>query len=229
MFVASKFEDLYPLKLQTVYEKIAHQKISTEKIKEIELEMMLSVEYIIHTPTVLDFLKIYLVDTLNIEIGSSTDTKAKHEAAISSTFQKSLRIKQKSRRSELDSLRLMNRKNNDGSTHDNFLSFLIEKLAIYLAKLVVHDIDLAQENPSLLAVGSIYVALKVAEQLTKKELISTDVILRLKNTSQRNEDEILDISQRVLHLTQNFDSEFPGMTNLKSTHFSVITELLNSQ
>jgi hypothetical protein len=27
MFIASKFEDIYPLKMKTVYEKIAHKKI----------------------------------------------------------------------------------------------------------------------------------------------------------------------------------------------------------
>lgn len=27
MFVASKFEDIFPLKMKTVYEKIAHQKL----------------------------------------------------------------------------------------------------------------------------------------------------------------------------------------------------------
>jgi hypothetical protein len=41
--------------------------------------------------------------------------------------------------------------------------FLIEKMAIYLAKMSMHDMDLASRNPSLLAVGSIYVALKICE------------------------------------------------------------------
>jgi hypothetical protein len=27
MFIASKFEDIFPLKMKTVYEKIAHKKI----------------------------------------------------------------------------------------------------------------------------------------------------------------------------------------------------------
>ena len=40
------------------------------------------------------------------------------------------------------------------------------------------------------------------------------------------EDEILDVSQRVLFLAQNFDKEYPGLENLKKTHFSIITQLL---
>jgi len=68
MFVASKFEDIYPLKMKTIYEKIAHQKIEIARIKALELEIMKTVQYKIHAPTVLDFLKVYLVEVLGIQI-----------------------------------------------------------------------------------------------------------------------------------------------------------------
>ena len=68
MFVASKFEDIYPLKMKTVHEKIAHKKIDIQRIKSLELEIMRAIEYKIHAPTVLDFLKVYLVEVLSIEI-----------------------------------------------------------------------------------------------------------------------------------------------------------------
>lgn len=41
--------------------------------------------------------------------------------------------------------------------------YLIEKMAIYLAKMSMHDLELSSRNPSLLAVGAIYVALKICE------------------------------------------------------------------
>lgn len=68
MFVASKFEDIYPLKMKTVFEKIAHKKLDIQRIKTLELEIMKAIEYKIHAPTVLDFLKVYLVEVLSIEI-----------------------------------------------------------------------------------------------------------------------------------------------------------------
>jgi hypothetical protein len=68
MFVASKFEDIYPLKMKTVHEKIAHKKLDIQRIKSLELEIMRAIEYKIHAPTVLDFLKVYLVEVLSIEI-----------------------------------------------------------------------------------------------------------------------------------------------------------------
>ena len=44
--------------------------------------------------------------------------------------------------------------------------------------------------------------------------------------SKMKESEILDVSQRVLYLAQNFDKEYPGLENLKKSHFTIITSLL---
>jgi hypothetical protein len=60
MFLASKYEDIYPLKMKTVFDKIGHSKISISDIKSLELNMMKVIDYKIHAPTVLDFLKVYL-------------------------------------------------------------------------------------------------------------------------------------------------------------------------
>ena len=64
----------------------------------------------------------------------------------------------------------------------------------------MHELNLSVRNPSLLAVGAIYVALKICEQLKKKELINSGVVRRLINVSKNGEDQILDVSQKVLYL-----------------------------
>lgn len=87
MFVASKFEDIYPLKMKTVHEKIAHSKLEISKIKELELDIMKVIKYKIHAPTVLDFLKVYLLEALGIEIQSKSITKKKEEEALQSNQQ----------------------------------------------------------------------------------------------------------------------------------------------
>lgn len=99
-------------------------------------------------------------------------------------------------------------------------------MSIYLAKMAMHDSDLAARKPSLLAVGSIYVALKISEQLKKKDFITSKVVHRLIKKSSMAEGDILEVSQKVLYLAQNFDKEFPGLENLKKTHFKLITSLL---
>jgi hypothetical protein len=60
MFIASKYEDIYPLKMKMVYEKIAHKKLSIEKIKSLEMDILRVINYRISAPTSLDFLKVYL-------------------------------------------------------------------------------------------------------------------------------------------------------------------------
>jgi hypothetical protein len=45
-------------------------------------------------------------------------------------------------------------------------------------------------------------------------------------TSQCDEADIIEVSQKVLYLAQNFDKAFPGLENLKKSHFVVITQLL---
>lgn len=82
MFIASKFEDIYPLKMKTVHEKIAHKKLDISRIKELELDILSSISYKIHAPTVLDFLKVYMAEVLGIEILNRTETKRKEELAL---------------------------------------------------------------------------------------------------------------------------------------------------
>ena len=82
MFIGSKFEDIYPLKMKTVYEKIAHKKLEIQRIKDLELDILASIQYKIHAPTVLDFLKVYLADVLGIEILNRTETKKKEDLAL---------------------------------------------------------------------------------------------------------------------------------------------------
>ena len=67
-------------------------------------------------------------------------------------------------------------------------------MAIYLAKMSMHDLNLSVRNPSLLAVGAIYVSLKICEQLKKKDLINANVVTRLIAVSKMGEDQILDVS-----------------------------------
>ena len=82
MFLASKYEDIYPLKMKTVFEKIGHGKLEVAKIKKLELDILKVIEYKIHSPTPLDFLKTYMVDVLGIEIQSRTLTKRKEDSIL---------------------------------------------------------------------------------------------------------------------------------------------------
>jgi hypothetical protein len=72
MFIASKYEDIYPLKMKMVFEKIAHKKLSIEKIKSLEMDVLKCINYRIPAPTCYDFLKLYLKKILNIGLAGKT-------------------------------------------------------------------------------------------------------------------------------------------------------------
>jgi hypothetical protein len=60
---------------------------------------------------------------------------------------------------------------------------LIEKMALYLAKMALHDYDLAGKKPSILAVGTLYVSLKISEQLKRVHLLTSDTVCKLVSIS----------------------------------------------
>jgi hypothetical protein len=197
MFIASKYEDIYPLKMKMVFEKIAHKKLSIERIKALELDMLKQIHYKIPAPTVLDFLKIYLKEVLEINHHGNTSLKKEEKEAIPTSSDTP-----------------------EGKKH------LIYKMAMYLSKMSLHDYDLSGRKPSLVAVGSLYVALKICEQLKKATLITNSIVQQMVVVSRSEEADIIEVSQKVLFLAQNFDKAFPGLENLKKTHFVTITQLL---
>lgn len=54
--MAAKFEEIYPMRLQVIYEKIAHKKLSIESILEKEGEILKALNYNITSATLYDYL-----------------------------------------------------------------------------------------------------------------------------------------------------------------------------
>lgn len=55
MFIASKYEEIYPFKLKLVHEKIAHKKISVSAIKLKEQEILETLQFSLLAPTLNEF------------------------------------------------------------------------------------------------------------------------------------------------------------------------------
>ena len=114
MFIASKHDDLYPLKLKVVHEKIAHKKLSMDKIKNMELEILRTINYRIASPSILDFLKIYLKEVLGIAQLGNTSLKKEEKEALPTN-----------------------------SDCPEGKKLLLLKMALYLAKMSSHDYKLS--------------------------------------------------------------------------------------
>lgn len=165
MFIASKYEDIQPLKMKMVFEKIAHKKLAIARIKQMELEILKTIHYKIPAPSVLDFLKIYLKEVLNIGHLGNTSLKKDEKEAMPTN-------------SDCDAGRKL----------------LIHKMSLYLAKMSMHDYELSGRKPSLVATGSLYVALKICEQLKKITLISNPIVVQMVKVSRCAEPDIIEVS-----------------------------------
>ncbi len=172
MFLASKYEDILPLRMDTVEEKIAHKKLTAEAILDYEHDLLVTIEYFIQTPTALEFLRRYCR-----ELGLGPEDRT-----------------------------------------------LIERMSMYLSKMSLHDYFFCGVRPSRVAVSSIYVALKICEQLRKRPVLSKELVEQMATISGYKEEEIVGTAQLILTNAQNFDTLFPGLTNLKRTHFSSLME-----
>ena len=150
MFIASKYEDIYPLKMKMVYEKIAHKKLAIEDIKTLELDILQTINYKIPAPTVLDFLRVYLIEVLGIGHMGRSSLTAEEKANIPTS-----------------------------SDTPQGLNHLIYKMALYLGKMSMHDYELSGRKPSLVGIGSLYVALKICEQLKRATLITNVIVQKL--------------------------------------------------
>ncbi len=56
MFMASKYEDVKPLLMKTVFNKIGHSKVPEDDIKRCELEILQALSFKIGAPTAYEFI-----------------------------------------------------------------------------------------------------------------------------------------------------------------------------
>ncbi len=174
MFLASKYEDILPLRIDVVQEKIAHGKLTSESIREYEHDILITLDYFLQAPTVLEFLRRYC-KVLSCE------------------------------------------KEDKG---------LITRMALYLAKMSLHDYYFCNVRTSKIAISSVYVALKICEQLRKRSMLSREIVEQMVRISGYAEETILECAQKILTNAQNFDTLFPGLSNLKKTHFSGLMDYI---
>jgi len=67
IFIASKFEDVHPLKLKVVWEKVGHRRLSEKEIRRTENFVVSTIDYSIGVPLLSEVLG-YLVEKLDVPI-----------------------------------------------------------------------------------------------------------------------------------------------------------------
>jgi hypothetical protein len=211
LFIASKYQDIYPIRLKIVHERIAHKKLSTEEIKMKEAEITQCQGYIIGKPTQWEFINHFVEE-------------------IFYTPHNNFHIKDKTMKEYITEPWY-----ETNITHINHKLYtpnminLLRHVLIYLAKMNCHDYHLLYKKPSLLAASSIFVAMKICEQINKDEYVNDSFTKRLVEVSHKTENDIIKCAQKILYNAQNFDTMFTGLENLKKVHFNTIIELKNTK
>ena len=212
MFMASKYIDIYPLRIKTVYEKISHKKLSIAEIIEKESEISQVLGYNVGTPNAWDFVNAYIQEIFFTGCnGFQVTNKVLIKEYMSNDKDKSLKV-------EKDGTKFLK------NCTENLMN-LIKHVSIYLSKMNNHDYLLMNKKPSLLAASTIFVAMKICEQINKEDYVNDVFTARLSEVSKIVESDIIKCAQKILYNAQNFDVVFSGLVNLKKIHFNAIIEL----
>jgi hypothetical protein len=76
MYIASKMDEIYPLKIKTIYEKIVHKKISKEALIEMERKMFDSLDHQVNCWTFFDLALLKVADQFshdNVELKNKVE------------------------------------------------------------------------------------------------------------------------------------------------------------
>ena len=210
MFIASKYQDIYPLRLKIVKDKIAHNKLSCQEIKDKEDEITRYLDYNLGLPTMWDFINLYLEEIFYINCNKH---QIKNQILLD-TYYNNIMTEEDEQLANM-----INKKYTK-----NMLN-LLKFVCVYLAKMNCHDYHLMQKKHSLLAASTIFVAIKICEQINKEEYINDYFTDKLNEISNNTENDIIKTAQKILYNAQNFDTKFNGLENLKKVHFNAIIEL----
>ena len=221
MFLASKYQDIYPLRLRIVHEKIAHKKLSCSEIINKEQDLARHLNYTIGLPTMWDFINLYIEEIFFVrENGFHISNKVlieKYDLLNKSNEKEEESPRNAENKAKIEEITT--------KLYTKNMLNLLNLVCLYLAKMNCHDYNLIQKKPSLLAASTLYVAVKICEQINKEEYINDYFNEKLITLSHKEENDIIKTAQDILYNAQNFDTIFSGLQNLKQVHFNAIIEL----
>ena len=91
----------------------------------------------------------------------------------------------------------------------------------------LHHEKLCTKEASLLGASSIYVALKICEQMRQKSMITKSLLQTIIDVSGVEEKKLVECSKKLLYLAQNFEKELPGLFNIKTTYIPLLNNFVS--
>lgn len=102
----------------------------------------------------------------------------------------------------------------------------ISLMSKYLGKMALHHEGLCSKKASLVGASTVYVALKICEQMRQKPILTPEIQNALVAASCLKERELIECSKKLLYLAQNFEKELPGLKNLKGVYIPELNKFV---
>jgi hypothetical protein len=210
MFIASKFYDIFPIKLKMMTERVSHGKFGPEEIKRKEENIIRTLGYCVYTSTVYDFINHY-VEQIFFFIENSFFIQDETLSEYIMCIYKHSDVKldcvyyEKSKMTRNYTMKMLR---------------LLNKVITYITKLACYDYTLISQRASLISASCLLVSLKICEEINSEIYVNSYFMNKLSEISGHLEFDIVTYSQRILWNAQSFDEMFQGLGNLKRRHFN---------
>jgi hypothetical protein len=225
IFLAFKYSETFPIKLDFVVEKIAHNKFKKEEIIKMENEILITLNFSLIKPTLYEFTSFYFrhifycienfynIKNLNLrsvlkEYIDNYNINIDNELLLFEAFyDKCLMI---------------------GKYNDNMRRY-VKSIVNYLLMMCMQDYDMVCEKKSLVGAAIIFVAMKICEEVNKEKYIDDYLIEKLKKLTKENQYNIMDLSSKILTRIQNYEKYYPGVNNLYNIYFQQLSQMKDTK
>ena len=227
IFLAFKYSETNPIKLDFLVQKIAHNKFKKNEIIEMEKEIFQTLNYNLIKPTLYEFTMFYFrnifycienfysiknlnlkntlkeyIDNYNIDIFEHNEI-----LLIDKYYDKWTYIEK---------------------YNENMKNYA-KSIVIYLLMMCIQDYEIVCEKKSLVAGAIIFVAIKICEEVNKEKYIDNYLIEKLKNLTKENKYNIMEMGSRILKRMQNYEKFYPGINNLYNIYFQKLSQMRDTK
>ena len=227
IFLAFKYSETNPIKLNFLVEKIAHNKFKKEEIIKMEQEILEILNFNLVKPTLYEFTMLYyrnifycIENFYNIKnINLKNSLKEYIDNYNIDLF-------------EHNQLLLTNKYYDKWSYIEKYnenMRNYVKSIVIYLLMMCMQDYEIICEKKSIVAVSIIFVAMKICEEVNKEKYIDDYLIEKLKNLSKENQYNIMEMGSRILKRIQNYEKYYPGMNNLYNIYFQKLSQMKDTK
>ena len=227
IFLAFKYSETSPIKLNFLVEKIAHNKFKKEEIIKMEEEILEILNFNLVKPTLYEFTMLYFRNIFycienfynikNINLKNSLKEYIDYYNIDLFEHNKLLLIDK-----FYDKWSYIEKYN------ENMRKY-VKSIVIYLLMMCMQDYEIVCEKKSLVAISIIFVAMKICEEVNKEKYIDDYLMEKLKHLSKENQYNIMEMGSRILKRIQNYEKYYLGINNLYNIYFQKLSQMKDTK